>query len=319
MKITVIGGANVDITGISAAPLRVRDSNPAKVHLSGGGVARNIACNLARLGVDVTFVSAIGGDGFGRFLRESMTEPGADDSALPLSLSLSLIVRDDLATGLYLVLLEPAGDMFIAVNDMAAVESIGPADVETMKDTVWASDFLVVDANLRPETLEALRQLAVHRGIPLMADAVSVSKAERLRDILPDLALLKANRAEAAALTGFPLDTEEALREGCRKLSGESAAVYLTLGEEGSCCACGDVFIKQPVLPAVLVNVNGAGDAFAAGAAYSFCLGRELSETALFASACAAVTVESGDGVSKYLTLKTVLERAARYKTSDKR
>jgi pseudouridine kinase len=307
VKITVIGGANVDITGISAAPLRERDSNPASVHLSGGGVARNIACNLARLGAKVTFVSAIGDDGFGKLLRESMTESGLDDSAL--------IVRKGLATGLYLVLLQPAGDMFIAVNDMAAVESISSADVEALENTIGASDLVAVDANLRPETLEALRHLAVTRRIPLMADAVSVSKAERLRGILPDLALLKANRAEAAALAGFPLDTDEALREGCRKLSGESTAVYLTLGEQGSCCACGDgFFVKQPVLPAALVNVNGAGDAYAAGAAYSFCLGRGLEETAIFASACAAVTVESGDGVSRELTLEKVLERMARYR-----
>ncbi|MDR1096288.1 MAG: PfkB family carbohydrate kinase [Spirochaetaceae bacterium] len=312
MKITVIGGANIDITGVSVAPLRERDSNPAKVHLSGGGVARNMACNLARLGAEVTFVSAIGDDGFGRLLRESMTGPGLDDSAL----SLRLIVRKGLATGLYLVLLEPSGQMFVAVNDMAAVESIGPADVEALADTVGSSDLVAVDANLRPETLEALRRLTVPRGIPLMADAVSVSKAERLRAILPSLALLKANRAEAAALAGFPLDTDEALREGCRKLSGGKGAVYVTLGKEGSCCACGDVFFKQPVLPAVLVNVNGAGDAFAAGAAYHFCLGQGLEETAVFASACAAVTVESGDGVNEALTLERVLERVARYSAS---
>jgi pseudouridine kinase len=262
-----------------------------------------MACNLARLGAEVTFVSALGDDGFGKLLRESLAESGLDDSAL--------ILRKDLSTGLYLVLLEPAGEMFIAVNDMAAVESIGPADVEALEDTIGASDLVVADANLRPETLEALRRLAVLRRTPLMADTVSVSKAGRLKAIFPDLALFKANRSEAAALTGFPLDTDEALRKGCSDLSGGKTAIYLTLGAQGSCCAYGDDFFKQPVLPAALVNVNGAGDAFAAGTAYSFCLGRGLRETAVFASACAAVTVESGNGVSGELTLEKVLKRAA--------
>ncbi|MDR0387657.1 MAG: PfkB family carbohydrate kinase [Treponema sp.] len=306
MKIAVIGGANVDITGISAAPLRERDSNPAQVHLSGGGVARNIACNLARLGAEVTFAGAVGDDGFGKFLRESMAESGLDDSAL--------IVRKGFSTGLYLALLEPAGDLFIAVNDMAVVESIGPADVEALRDVIGAADLAIVDANLRPETLEALQGLAASGRTPLMADAVSVSKAERLRAILPDLAVFKANRAEAAALAGFPLDTDEALREGCRRLSGSGTVVCLTLGDRGSCYGCGDDFFKLPVLPAAVVNVNGAGDAFAAGAAYGFCRGRGLEEAAVFASACAAVTVESGDGVSAELTLERVLERAARYR-----
>jgi pseudouridine kinase len=303
MKITVVGGANIDITGISAAPLRKGDSNPAKVHLSGGGVGRNIACNLARLGADVVFVSAIGDDGFGKLLRDSMAESGLDDSAL--------IARKGLATGLYMALMEPTGEMFIAVNDMEAVESLGPADVEALGGRIGASDLVALDANLRPDTLEALARLAARYKVPLMADAVSVSKAGRLRAILPSLALFKANRAEAAALAGFPLDTDDALREGCRGiLDGGAARVYLTLGAQGSCCCSGDGFFRQPLLPAALVNVNGAGDAFAAGAAYSFCLGRTPGENAVFGAACAALTVESGDGVSKTLTLERVMERA---------
>jgi pseudouridine kinase len=317
MKITVIGGANVDITGMSAEPLRERDSNPAKVHLSGGGVARNIACNLAHLGAEVTFVSAIGDDRFGKLLRESLAESGLDDSAL--------IVRKGLATGLYLVLLEPTGEMFIAVNDMTAVESLRPADMEALGETVAVSDLVVVDANLPVETLKALARVAVSRGVPLMADAVSVSKAGRLLPLLPNLALLKANRAEAAALAGFSVDTDEALEEGCRALLNKGTGqVYITLGERGSCCAGPDGgFFKQPRLSAKLVNVNGAGDAFAAGAAYRFCKAdyrsrpgltvTPVEENAVFGAACAALTVESNNGVSRTLTLEKALERAARY------
>jgi pseudouridine kinase len=203
--------------------------------------------------------------------------------------------------------------MFIAVNDMAVVESLCPADMEALGKTIGASDLIVTDANLPPETLQSLARVA--GGRPLMADAVSVSKAERLKPILPALAILKANRAEAAVLTGFPLDTEEALREGCRKiLSAGVKQLYITLGERGSCCAYGGELFIQPTLPAKLVNVNGAGDSFAAGAAYSYCLGHTAKENAVFGAACASVTVESNDGVSNALTLEMVLERTALYR-----
>jgi pseudouridine kinase len=278
------------------------------VHLSGGGVGRNIACNLARLGAEVAFAGAIGDDGFGKLLRESLAEPGLDDSAL--------IVRKGIATGLYKTLMEPTGELFIAVNDMAAAESLSPADAEALGGIIRAANLAVIDANLRPDTLEALTRLAGKYGVPLMADAVSVSKAGRLKAVLPHLALLKANLAEAAALAGFPLDTDEALREGCRKILDEGTArVYLTLGAWGSCCtSSGGGFFRQPALPAALVNVNGAGDAFAAGVAYSFCRGRTLEENAVFGAACAAVTVESADGVSRTLTPEKVMERAALYR-----
>jgi sugar/nucleoside kinase (ribokinase family) len=58
-----------------------------------------------------------------------------------------------------------------------------------------------------------------------------------------------------------------------------------------------------------MVNVNGAGDAFAAGVACSYCLGAAgvpehagMAEHALFGLACAAVTLESGGAVSGDLT-----------------
>ena len=50
--IVVVGGANMDISGRPDAPLVAQDSNPGKVRLSPGGVARNIAHNLALLGED---------------------------------------------------------------------------------------------------------------------------------------------------------------------------------------------------------------------------------------------------------------------------
>ena len=43
-----IGGANVDIHGQSDAPIVMRDSNPGRLHLSAGGVCRNICDNLCR-------------------------------------------------------------------------------------------------------------------------------------------------------------------------------------------------------------------------------------------------------------------------------
>jgi pseudouridine kinase len=308
VKITVIGGANVDICGCSAAPLRARDSNPAQVHLSGGGVARNIAANLARLGAEIRFISAIGDDGFGKLLRASLVESGLDDSAL--------LVREGAATGLYLVLLEPTGEMFIAVNDMAVVESLRPDEAESLVKAAGKPDLIVADANLLPETLEALAHAAVAGRWPLMADAVSVSKAGRLRPVLSGLSILKANRAEAAVLAGFPLDSGEALREGCRKILSEGVRrLYVTLGEQGSCCASGNELYIQPTLPAKLVNVNGAGDSFAAGAAYGFCLGHPVEESAVFGAACASLTVESDDGVSKALSRESVVERIARYRT----
>ncbi|MEA4820923.1 MAG: PfkB family carbohydrate kinase, partial [Erysipelotrichales bacterium] len=59
MSIYVIGGANIDIQGTPFEKLKYKDSNPGIISYSFGGVARNVAENLARLGDNVNFISVL--------------------------------------------------------------------------------------------------------------------------------------------------------------------------------------------------------------------------------------------------------------------
>ena len=52
LRCAVVGAANIDIGGFPQGRIALQDSNPGRVILSAGGVGRNIACNLARLGVE---------------------------------------------------------------------------------------------------------------------------------------------------------------------------------------------------------------------------------------------------------------------------
>ena len=58
--ITVIGGANVDLCGSAIGPVVPKDSNPGRVRMTAGGVGRNIAESLARLGLPVRLICAPG-------------------------------------------------------------------------------------------------------------------------------------------------------------------------------------------------------------------------------------------------------------------
>ncbi|MDR2478938.1 MAG: PfkB family carbohydrate kinase, partial [Treponema sp.] len=83
--VTVIGGANIDINGFSARPPVMGDSNPGTIDRCSGGVARNIAENLARLKVNVNLISAIGNDAFGKTLLAECNDLGIEtrDSVFP--------------------------------------------------------------------------------------------------------------------------------------------------------------------------------------------------------------------------------------------
>jgi sugar/nucleoside kinase (ribokinase family) len=79
-EVVVIGGANMDVKGRAAERHQQGTSNPGTVTVSPGGVGRNIAENLARLGIDAALITALGHDANGALLREACTSAGVDMS-----------------------------------------------------------------------------------------------------------------------------------------------------------------------------------------------------------------------------------------------
>jgi pseudouridine kinase len=64
--VTCVGGAVVDRKLHLHRPAVAGTSNPARLVTSVGGVARNVAESLARLGVPTALVSRVGADETGR-------------------------------------------------------------------------------------------------------------------------------------------------------------------------------------------------------------------------------------------------------------
>ena len=96
--VIVIGAVNMDLSGTPAAALRDGDSNPGRVTMTPGGVARNIAENLARLGRKVSLITAMGDDLYAAFIRERSLNSGIDLSLIP-SFAARSVNSDRLANG----------------------------------------------------------------------------------------------------------------------------------------------------------------------------------------------------------------------------
>src|SRR5574338_583391 len=116
-QVIVIGGANMDFKCQAKAPMVLRTSNPGRMAATVGGVGCNIARNLARLGVPVALISAIGPDEFGeRILREARAA-GVD---------VSMTLSSDRPTGTYVALLDHDGDLSAAISAMDAMDELTP-------------------------------------------------------------------------------------------------------------------------------------------------------------------------------------------------
>jgi len=288
MKIAVIGGANMDIGGFSANKILDSDSNPGRVSMTIGGVGRNIAENLVRMGLDVELITAIGGDGNGQAILADCREKG-------IGTSLSLIEKD-MCSSVYLFISDADGDMHCAVNDMQIQERISPEAMAERVDAINRMDAAVIDANLRPETIE---YLAKNLRIPIFADAVSAAKVARLKAALPYLYGFKPNRIEAELLTGIPirnaddaaLAAKAIVRMGVRR-------VCLSMSVEGAVCAEGEKCIRVPGRKLDMVNATGAGDAFTAALVWAYTKNLSLEESCVAGMAAASIAVESVSAVN---------------------
>ncbi len=263
-----IGGLVWDTLAIAKQPVVAGTSNPVAASHSAGGVARNVAVMAARAGLKTELVSLIGRDAEGEILLRDLA---ADHVQTRLTTP-----HRTLPTANYAALLNPDGSLHVAWADMAVLEAMDPAFFEPLMIALSATPLWFLDTNL---TAEALDYLALHRpkGTRLVADAVSVAKADRLNGCLPSLDLLFCNRDEAQLLAGAPKAVEGlplalALRErGCR-------AVVVTDGPRGAALATEgmEVLLPPPPLPGPIVDETGAGDSLVAGTLVGLVQGEAL-------------------------------------------
>ncbi len=293
--VIVLGGANADITGFSSAPLRQRDSNPGSIEVGCGGVARNVAENLARLGVDSRLMTLVGNDQYGEMLLALGSSAGIDMQYTQTS--------DGAPTSSYLSILDETGEMSVAVADMAIMEHITPAWLSRQRDAFEHASLIVIDANLPAESVEWVASEFSH--CPIFADTVSASKAPALKPALGEIHTLKTNMSEAQSLAGVaegPEITARALHdEGIERIfitRGAEGVFFSTPGESG------DVSLPRSRSP--LHNSSGAGDAFLAGVCYAWLEDWPLQETIGFAMAAAELTAGARTTSSASLSLAAI-------------
>lgn len=293
------GGANMDLHIQSSVPVIFHDSNPGKIHTSPGGVMRNIAENCARLGADVTLLSAVGNDAFGdRIVKMSEAAGIRMDRVL---------VREDCPTSCYMAFMDQTGDMLVAANDMRIMDLIPDDYLPRNARLLLEAGAILCDANPAAERIAQL--CAIAAGTPIFADPVSVAKGGKFLPVLDKLYLLKPNLIELQHLSGMPCESEEQIRAAAASLLDKGLhAIAVSLGSKGCYYADRDgrSFLRKLSPVTDMANATGAGDAFMAGLATSFARGASPEDMIDYALACGLLAVQSEDTINPRMSDETV-------------
>lgn len=300
--IVCLGAANLDRKLRSNATLIMGTSNPARQDESFGGVARNIAENLARLSTPVSLITVIGDDSSGKSLLEHAEKAGIDTRGT--------LRLQGICTGTYTAVLDDHGEMMLALADMALYDALTPEFLETRQPQRAIAALTVADMNLPPETLQALLADARRDAIALVIVAVSQPKMAHLPQNLHGLRLLILNQGELETRVGRALPTEADLLAACRETQAQGAQdVIVTRGGTGVVYTTPQGIAHLDAPNAHIIDVTGAGDAFSAGVCWSMFHGSEDLQLACRRGLrLSAMTLECEETVCPYLTADILSE-----------
>lgn len=295
--VLVIGAAGLDVKGRPRESLQRGTSNRGGIRSSVGGVARNIAENLARLDIDVQLLTAVGDDTNGEYVLGQAQAGGIDVS--------HALVSSDHHTGAYMALLDNTGQLDTAIDDMDVLEAITPRYLNDLRRLFRDARMLVVDANLSPETLETALRLASQYDVPICADPTSTGLAARLLPHLNGLHVIAPNVAEANILCGKAIasnDRDDALLAARHLVSVGVGIAMVTLAEFGVVYAGAEQSGHIPAIRTDVVDLTGAGDALTAGVIFGLLNDVPLDESVRLGVSAASLTLRSRETVRSDLT-----------------
>ncbi len=310
--ISVIGGMNIDIKGIADSGSAESDSHPGTIHLSPGGVGRNIAENLSMLGMNVKLFGCVGDDDFGKIILSKTNSAGVNTE--------NVIITSNASTSVYLSVSNKSKNFHYAVNDTQRTSDLVTAEyIRSNSLMLKESSMIVLDTNLNADALNEAVSLANENGIPVFIDVVSAEKSDRVNELQGRVDFLSTNRLEFRRLFGDDFDAQEiselAEKDNCKKYK----FIILKKDKDGADVLDIDAGRKYHLKPIFTdaVETNGAGDAFNAGFIYSI-LNDEQAEdridTAGKFGICASwFALRTYDSVSANLTSEKLLKLYEQY------
>ncbi|XP_061300909.1 uncharacterized protein LOC133264864 isoform X1 [Pezoporus flaviventris] len=201
----VIGGINVDFIAKAQNPVILGggQTNAGGVRRTFGGVGRNLADCLSRLGQTPLFLSAVGKDEHSESVLHYCHH-------MDMSAILQLEAKN---TATYCAVITSAGELSVGLGDMDIHHQITEQYVSQFKENLCQAPLVCIDGNVPLSTIQYVCQLAREHQIAVCYEPTDENKASKpfLSDSWKALTYISPNLQELRAINrtlGNPLPAE---------------------------------------------------------------------------------------------------------------
>jgi pseudouridine kinase len=308
-KIYVVcaGTSNIDVQGFAGSQVVLNDKNPGgHIEVWAGGVARNIAENLARLGQPVKMLTAVGDDIHADKIMTDSTQAGMDMS--------EVLILKNTNSAAYVSITDPGGDLVVGLTDMSIASHLTLDYFISKRSVLETARAIVLSPCISAEVIAYLHE---NFDAPIFMDVVANGYVENILKVIHVFYTIKANQYEAEALSGVAINGENDLHKAADNVLSMGALRFvITLGKDG-------VFYKNQQGVSMrsktremtdVVNATGAGDAFTAGLVYGYINNMDLRSTLDFSMAAAGLTLAHQNTINPHINPALVAEKTQEWK-----
>ena len=291
IHIGVAGTVFVDCKGFAAAKYVPLGRNVGSVKFVHGGVGRNVAENIARMGIPVSLLSSIDQGGIGQDVACRLTAAGVDIAFLA--------EMPECGMGMWLAVMDEQGELAGSISQMPDLQ--GMSDMLACRGREWMkrATHIALELDLNETLARQVLQLAWEERRPVYGLPGNLEVVLASADVLNGLDCVICNHIEIGRICGREF-CEEDPPSVLRSLPDFAAqhrlqSVVVTLGAQGCVyldAKSGEAGVQQALKVAV-VDTCGAGDAFFSGTVAALARGKSLSQAVGLGTRVAACTIQS--------------------------
>jgi ribokinase len=292
-KIIVIGSSNMDmVVKTDHIPVPGETILSDSFFMNPGGKGANQAVAVSRLGGEVTFISKLGNDLFGKQFSQIFANEGIDTRYI--------LLEENLHSGIALITVDKRGENSIVVASGANAH-LERKDIDHALKEIDDAEIVLLQLEIPMDTVEYVVDYAHSRNIKVIVNPAPANILSS--ELLSKIDILTPNETEAGMISGIKVTDIESAKKAAKAIVDLGVkTVVITMGSLGALICDKGKFTMKEAKKVNPVDTTAAGDVFSGALAVALSEERNIEAAVEFACAAAGISVTRGGAQSSIPT-----------------